>query len=250
MTAGNSLTKVPKERLLDLMAVRKRPSNNAELTRIEKEVTGRIVALFEQALRPNEREAYRTGSASTTLLKKFDIIILSEAKVLGWRLLLSRPVQARLAQWWEINRNGGELFKRLGQALALGTAIIHGKGKLSIDDPNWYTTKRDAVEELRALLRQYKNAFASRNTWPQATQARAWFQNVLEHRSDEFRFLHLRRSSFFGYLDYIVDSAAAQRLYSGEIKPAELFDGWGAWSANISVERFRQMVSRMGSAKL
>jgi len=247
--SGNAIIRTSIPLALDLMAVQKPPISAEELRIFEREVTSRLVALFREELRPKDREAFEAGTPPPALVEKFDEIILKEARVLGWRVLLSRPVQHRVAQWGEIVRNGPDLNKRLGDALALYSRVIHGKAKLPIDDWHWPNTKTTALAEIRALLTQYKSEFAGHNAWPTAKEARAWFRQKIEHSADTLRFLNLRRASFFGYLEYIVDSAIAQRLYCGEIRPVELFNGWGAWAANIS-ERFRQMVSRIGSKKL
>lgn len=232
------------------MAIQKPPIDHVELHRFEREVTSRLVALFQGALRHKEREAFEAGTLPPALMGRFDEIILTEARVLGWRVLLSRPVQHRMAQWGESVRNGPELNKQFGEALALYTRVIHEKAKLPIDDRYWPSTKTLAVPEIRALLIQYKSTFAGRNAWPTPGEAQSWFRQRIEQSADTFRFLNSRRTSFFGYLEYIVDSATAQRLYCGEIRPVELFNKWGAWAANISEERFRQMVSRIGSEKL
>jgi hypothetical protein len=246
--SGNAIVKTTLAPILDLMAVQKPPIDTEELRIFEREVTSRLVALFEGSLRPRDRELFKAGTPPAALVEKFDEIILKEAKVLGWRVLLSRPVQCRIAQWGQIVKNGPELNKRLGDALAFYSRLIHGEAKLPIDNKNWPQTKTDALPEIRALLTQYKSAFADK-PWPMPSDAQSWFRQKIEHSAHTLRWLNSRRASFFGYLEYIVDSATAQRLYCGEIKPVELFNGWGAWAANISEERFRQMVSRVGGQK-
>jgi hypothetical protein len=248
--SGNAIIKTSLPPVLDLMAVQKPPIDPEELHKFEREVTSRLVARFQGVLGHKEREAFEAGTLPAALKGKFDEIILTEARVLGWRVLLSRPVLRRMAQWGESVSNGPNLNKQLGEALALYTSVIHGKAKLPIDDRYWPNTKTTAMPEIRALLTQYKSAFAGRNDWPRPKEAQSWFRQRIEQPADTFRFLKSRRTSFFGYLEYIVDSATAQRLYCGELRPVELFNKWGAWAANISEERFRQMVSRIGSEKL
>jgi hypothetical protein len=214
---------------VDIMAFRKRPTDKQQIAILECGVTTRLIALLENDLRPGERRSYSAGEWNPAVVKRFDEIILKEARVLGWRIFISRPVQTALAVWWEkADRNGPSLFQRLGDALAFGARVIHdvdGKSKLPIDDRNWYQTKQDGVLEIRSVLRRYKTAFAGRKAWPRRGEARAWFERTLEQAGGEFQFLHTRRISFLRYLDHIVDSASAQRLYHGEITPAELFDG-------------------------
>src|SRR5277367_4706167 len=86
---GNAIIKTPSPPVLDLMAVQKPPIDPEEFHKFEREVTSQLVARFKGALRHKEREAFEAGTLPAALKGKFDEIILTEARVLGWRVLLS-----------------------------------------------------------------------------------------------------------------------------------------------------------------
>ena len=241
----------------DFMAVQQPPTNPKELENLGVFLDDRLTALFAEELPSKERRAWGTDHVPDNLWAKFDEFIIRQARTYGlWRLMASRSVRARIADWESWTDHGPELLERFFEAVVLCARVRRGQAKFPVTDPALYAAKKYMVPELRLLLNQYKREFKPRlprDRQPSYQEVRDWFEWKITKSADVFPNLRTNLSWLLNYFEYIKrqrDETRFQRIALGYARPAELFNAMVGCSWNRSEEDARQAVSQLGSLKL
>jgi hypothetical protein len=235
------------------LAVMAPPNDIAARLAFGAEVTVELRGWFERRLTPEDRAVWHSerpwsSAASKKISDLWNQTIIEFAQIYGWRVYLSMDVVEQMAHWHERHEDGLNCIKRLGEAVCLATAVAHGKAKLPVTDPQLRAIKPQAVDELRRLLKQCRSFFNQRRTGPSDQDVCEWFHTTVEASPNAFPFWLLNIESllqYFGRADNLV-----RRMILGDVRPAGLFDEWGADVHNLSPVTFRQSVSKLPAQKL
>jgi hypothetical protein len=180
--------------------------------------------------------------------EKLDALILKQAETFGWRISLSKMVQARFRVWEELP-NGSERFEQFGKACARAVRIMQKKEPPPIDDPGLRRSKFVAVGELRLLLKNLRDEFSIARTTPTAAVISERFAAIVTAEPDTFEYIHQNLDSWKKFFKDEYGSSSIKALAVGvrssRISPAELFDTWLASSKGYATDSVRQHLSRM-----
>jgi hypothetical protein len=221
-----------------------------------KEVGAVLTNLFYNALPQQKKDLFdqlKSDSACDDnvkhiLEKEFDAFILSQAQCLGWRILLSDTILARIAKW-EIpaEKDGPRLFDELGKSLALHAGILRGEARRPVPR-EMYGFREKTKPELKVLLRKTKLFIAAnrprgRQGWDEII---AYICRQIEGDSETFPILGGRLRGLKGFLWYLQDSYPDTPASLAERTPADFFKEWAGWAENRDPEALRQDVSKLG----
>ena len=142
--------------------------------------------------------------------------------------------------------NGSDRFEQFGKACARAVRIMQKKERPPIDDPGLRRSKFVAVGELRLLLKNLRDEFATARTKP--TTAVIWerFAAIVTAEPDTFEYLYRNLDSWKNFFKDDDGSSSIKALAFGRrLSPAALFDSWLARSKGYDDDSVRQQLSRM-----
>jgi hypothetical protein len=182
--------------------------------------------------------------------KQFDELLIQKAAVYGWSIRLSRFVEARYWQWLEEEEDGPELARRFDEAVRHRSLVRRGEIQGSIVEREWAEAKKNGVEELRRLMRQYKAEFNKRRRTPEFTETCEWYMKTIDESPKNFPFWWDNLEALLFALNWARknDPTRAERITLGLEGAAALFDLVAARSENLSESYARRMISE--TAKL
>jgi hypothetical protein len=234
------------------LAVTAPPDDSLDLLVFGATVTAELQSLFERRLAPEDLTLWHsegpwTPAASKRIFALLDKMIIELAQTFGWRIYLSETVLREMARWHD-RTDGPHLIKQLGEAVHLAALVAHGKAKLPVTDRELRAIKPQAVDELRRLLKQSRKTFSQRRTQPSDQEVCELFRRAVEASPRAFPFWSLNIESLLQYFERAGD--LVQRMALGDVRPAGLFDEWGADAHNLSPVTFRQSISKLPAQKL
>jgi hypothetical protein len=204
-------------------------------------ITSALRELFERE--PEVRKASPSQHAEL-----FDEYILFQARTnLGWRIRLSHYVQSRMSRW-NVEDSGPEKFERLGKAEAHCARILQGIAKPPITDPDLYRGKKEMSEELRALFRLISD-FTRKRLNRLAMEELVEFIKESVASDAVFPLLWLNRDALIEYVKGGAGGRTEQLQAGHRPSPSTFCDEWMAARTRHDPERFRQLVSKIGSRK-
>jgi hypothetical protein len=180
------------------------------------------------------------------LYSKLDEIILKQAGTLGWRLLVSTRVVLRISMW-EAEKNGPELFERLGKALAISVRIVQRQELPPIDDPDLVPTQDQSIRELRTVLREMRKALSAKRTTPDGPEVVACFARIVLESGKRCPLLSANLFRWLRFLSGNPQCLTAQRS-DRRLSPATLFREWLSWSKGHAPETLRKKISALRSS--
>jgi hypothetical protein len=239
------------------LAVTTLPDDALERLVFGASVTAELQSLFERRLAPEDLNLWRSEeplmpAASRRILGLLDKTIIELAQTFGWRIYLSETVQQQMARWHD-TKGGPHLIKQIGEAVHLAALVAQGQAKLPVTDPELRVIKPQAVGELRRILKRSRNFFNQyRTRRPSDQEVCEWLRKTVEASPQAFPFWSLNIDSLLQYFERAQKrgEALVQRMVLGHVRPASLFDEWGADVHNLSPETFRQRISNLPASKL
>ena len=234
----------PTEQLISLLP---RPIPSCQ-EKLGEDITNTLLDIFCSVMTEAERLQYANEPSIADKNRedeKLDALILKQAETFGWRISLSKMVQERLIVWEELP-NGSERFEMFGRACARAVRIMQKKELPPIDDPGLRRSKFVAVGELRLLLKNLRDEFATARTKP--TTAVIWerFAAIVTAEPDTFEYLYRNLDSWKNFFKDDDGSSSIKALAFGRrLSPAALFDSWLARSKGYDDDSVRQQLSRM-----
>jgi hypothetical protein len=251
-TTSQQLT-VP-QKPVEVLAIRRWPRTQDDKEKWGREITETLLSLLrDDRLSEADRKSFLAGNPPASALKQLGELIIQQAGIYGWRIRLSRPVMALVAQWYEEGGESLEFVRRFDNVILRRARIAHGEAKGTITDPRWYSARPDAVGELRVLLRQFKDEVRlRRHRKPNVEEVCKWFLKKIAQSSDALPWLSSGNvPGLLRYLEYIGRDGQARfnHITNGDERAEDLFVGWGSWSENVSENTFRQRLSQIGRSK-
>lgn len=231
------------------LAVTTPPRDPRQREQFAETVNRGLMDAFKRRLSPSDLELWHSeDTLPLKIYSRLDKTIIELAQTFGWRIYFSEVVQERMAIWHDTEA-GPALIKQLGEAVHLAALAGQGLAKLPGKDPELQALKPQAVNELRRLLKQYRNFFNRRRTKPTDKEVRQWFLNTVGASPDAFPFWSPNIDSLLHYFKRAQkqDETFIQRVSS--LTPARLFDEWGADIHNLSPVTFRQLISKLPPSK-
>jgi hypothetical protein len=182
------------------------------------------------------------------LSAKLDEIILDQAIDLGWRIGLSLLVQWRFSEW-DHEPQGPEKFEKLGRAFVRSARVLQRRELPRVTDPDQWLVKNETVDELRVVLDRLRAFFALRRNTPSRTEAHDVFSAIVRESPNLFPQL---AASLDRWQDFYKNNPdELMPLITGSrLKPAALFISFQSHCSGWEPESLRQVISRLGSAKL
>ena len=232
-----------------LIMMRTVPDNAADRQAIGNDLWSGILLRFEQSLSASDKKlwqsmgpTWRDSPECRRLINTFDNFVLGQFQHWGWRLLMSRGILMRLADWEE---HSPERFRRLGEALQFNSQVWRSEARAPIDGGQLYEFKEKVFPELKILLRKVASVFGSRATSPSSLEIANWMEQEIEDSPKDFRFLWANLSQLHGFVAGIDrdDTTFAARLKAGAITPKEFIYRWLATTHRRDVEVVRQIIS-------
>ncbi len=240
---------------VDLQAVDGIPLDPEKCKALRKGVGSVLTNLFYNALPQQKKDLFDRLNPDSAcdendrhiLEKEFDAFILSQAHCLGWRILLSDTILARIARW-EIpaEKDGPKLLDELGKALALHARISRGEARRHVPQ-EMYACRKEMMPELRVLLRKTK-AFIAVN---RPRDRRGWDEIIsyicqhIEGDSQTFPMLSGRLRWLKGFLWHLQDSYPDAPAFLADMTPANFFNDLAGWGEGRDPEALRQDVSKL-----
>jgi hypothetical protein len=242
---------------VSVLGLSKWPRTQDEEEKCGHEMTDTLLSLLtENQFSGAERDAFLAGNPPADTSKRFAELIIKQAAIYDWKILLSRPVRMMTAQWCEEGGKSLELVRKLGEAIFRRKRVAHGEDTGTIEDPRWYEARPLAVRELRVLLHQFNGEIRQgRHRKPDWKEVCGWFRGKITQSPDAFTWLWPNVDSLLRYLEYIGRSedlnihARFHRIANGAGRADNLFIGWGAWSEHVSETTFGQRLAQIGRSK-
>lgn len=178
--------------------------------------------------------------AATRIFDALDDVIFSQARTLGSKLLLCDAVLRRLIKWDSLS-NGPELWKRLGQEMAMHIRVVRGEAKLPLEDR--MRAFRVDLKREHSLLRRWIRS--QRQTSMDTDELVALTRHYTEENPDSFRRLRANWTLFESFVRNEPEWLTQRTLTS-----AAFADAFLAKHTNRSEESLRQSISKMPSPKL
>lgn len=207
----------------------------------------RDLAEADRELWKDKNPAAWSKEAHARIFATFDHVICKRAEDLGWRIFESVQVRMRIQQWCEGHDRGVERLDQLFKAVLFSARRMRGEARAVPTDPAWRLAKKDAVPELRLLLRQHQAEFRQRRRAPSHEENLQWFLQTIATSAASLSFLAKNQRSLKGFLEDVKehDQAFGRRLLNAEVNPGEFFDMWLAWALNLSPETVRQAIAKL-----
>jgi hypothetical protein len=237
----------------DLRSITAVPRDPEERRAISEVLYERLYAILSGRLSPAELALLRSGEASRTerLFSELDRVIGDEAASLGWRILLSDVVLARIQQWHDGETNGPQLLKKFFKILERSALVARGEARHPIDAPEYYADRQSAKQEIRALRNKVCSQLAQRHKLPRLREVYSILDKEIIEFPSAYPIVSLNRLSLMRYLRIKDDehTSLTKRLIAREATPTEIVDGWFDWGFNTPSGKSRQFISRLGSQK-
>ncbi len=246
------------QKTVSVLGLSKWPRTRDEEEKCGHEMTETLLSLLtENQFSRAERDAFLAGNPPADTSKRFAELIIRQAEIYDWKILLSRPVRMITAQWCEEGGKSLELVRRLGEAIFRRKRVAHGEDTGTIIDPRWHEARLLAVRELRVLLHQFNDEIKqSRHHSPDWKEVCGWFRGKIAQSPDAFTWLWPENvDGLARYLEYIGRSedlnihARFYRIVSGVARAEDLFLGWAAWSQHVAENTFRKKLAEIGRSK-
>jgi len=173
---------------------------------------------------------------------------LEQARVLGYRVFLSRCFLQCLLQWWGETKEGPKRLEELGTMLSLGARIVRGEAKAPVE-PAHYEFRQDLKSEI-AILQKYLVAAlrTRRQRNPEDLLADAE-QAVNSGIAGHLPCLKQNWTAFAAFLrthpEYLTGLFSPTKYTT----PARIVNEFIGFSTNRDTESMRIETSRQGSKK-
>src|SRR5262245_14931281 len=111
------LLKSKPSRLVPITAMSSYPESPGDRDYYGIQMTNWLYEFFKARLSVADRKRFDSRQMTPAMLKQFDGLLIEKAAVYGWRIRLSRFVEARYSQWLEKESGGVELARRFDEAI-------------------------------------------------------------------------------------------------------------------------------------
>ncbi len=181
------------------------------------------------------------------LTAKFEEVIIEQAVYLGWRIYQSSVVLKRIASWIDDEPDGMRKLERFNQAIIRHATVKRGTARLPFTESEWHQSRKNALEEIKALRRKLTSQFALRGQEPNLDQANSAISSEITAHPRAFQYLSENLSSLMDYLSKQGELSAA--FVAGQVTPGVLIDGWFDYQGSTPDEKSRQFISRTRKKK-
>jgi hypothetical protein len=197
----------------------------------------------EQVLWRNPPANISPNSQYARLIDKFDEYLVRECETKwGWRLLMSRDMLRRHAQW-EMQKP--ELFEKMGHAMMTHARIVRGEEAAPLaEGVDLYAD--DAIEEMGRLLQLCRNEFLSRPV-VRCERIAAFMKLTVDSRRSEFPHLYGDLGQLEGFVSNLptINKEASQLLEKFDVRAEGFFTLFFATAHNRTVKDVQNRLSEM-----
>src|SRR5712691_7947487 len=125
--------------LFDLQSISGIPSPDS-LPGISEAIDKELMARFYNTLSDHHQQQFANNGlappdqqTSRDMNQLWDEFIITQARVIGHRIFLSRCCLQTILQWWSEAKNGPEFLLRLGKSLSMGARLLRGEAKAPVE---------------------------------------------------------------------------------------------------------------------
>ena len=219
---------------------------NAETLRI---LLGRLSPTEAQlfaSMRHNPEEK-RDPRMEARIWDKYDDVLIAQAAALGWRMYESYLVLARIAKWSDSDCNGVKTLKRFNEAIERHAKVKRNIARLPFTESEWYQTRKNAIQEIKALQKKLSAQVVTRNRPPYPTTLYRTIRAEIADMPLAYRYLSSNLTSFMDYLER--ESILTVRFATNQTTPADVVNGWFDYQGSTADGKSRQIISRIGRRK-
>ena len=217
---------------------------NMETLRIFRGRLSPAEAQLFASMRHNPEEKRDPPKEEARIWDKYDDVLIEQAAALGWRLYESPLVLARIAKWSDFVWNGIEKLKRFNEAIERHAEVRRHMAQLPFTEPEWYQTRKNAFQEIKALQKKLSAQVAARNRLPNPATLYATIRAEIADMPLAYRYLSSNLTSFMDYLER--ESILTVRLATNQTTPANVVNGWFDYQGSTADGKSRQVISRIG----
>jgi len=236
--------------LFDLQSISGIPSPDS-LPGISEAIDKELMARFYNTLSDHHQQQFANNGlappdqqTSRDMNQLWDEFIITQARVIGHRIFLSRCCLQTILQWWSEAKNGPEFLLRLGKSLSMGARLLRGEAKAPVEAAH-YDFRTDLVREIKTLQRLLK----ANPTDTRESVSR--IKDLVHTNREPSPFPRLRQNwtSFESFLRAEPNNIAALVQPGSRSKPATIANDFIARQTNRDSESMRIQTSRAGGKR-
>jgi len=220
---------------------------NTETLRIFQGRLSPTEAQLFASMRHNPEDKCDPPNEEARIWDKYDDVLIEQAAALGWRTYESHLILARIAKWSDFDRNGIEKLKRFNEAIKRHAEVKRNLAQLPFTEPEWYQTRKNALQEIKTLQKKLSAQVAARNRLPNLTTLYATIRAEIADMPLAYRYLSSNLTSFMDYLKR--ESILTSKFVTNQTTPADVLNGWFDYQGSTADGKSRQIISRIGKQK-